>query len=152
MDRIEMKRVIGGKRYDTETATLIADNVYWDGHNFERNGRNTWLYRTPRGAYFQVTGSRWEGERDTLEPLSRDDAIALYEDLDDDEAMDFEAAFNIAPEEPEPDRGRPPMYGEPMRQTAVWLPENMIAWLQAQPGSQSETMRALIEAAMQSQE
>jgi hypothetical protein len=47
-----------------------------------------------------------------------------------------------------PAPGRPPLYDKTMRQTAVWLPEHMLAWLKAQPGGVSETMRALIEAAM----
>jgi len=44
--------------------------------------------------------------------------------------------------------GRPPFYGEKMRQTAIWLPDEMIAWLKTQPGSISETIRSLVEQAM----
>ena len=40
-----MTRVVGRKRYDTEAASLLASDCYWDGHNFERSGRNTWLLR-----------------------------------------------------------------------------------------------------------
>lgn len=36
-----MTRIVDGKRYSVATATLIADNVYWDGNNHERSGRNT---------------------------------------------------------------------------------------------------------------
>jgi hypothetical protein len=43
--------------------------------------------------------------------------------------------------------GRPPLYGESMRQTAVWLPDEMITWLKSQ-GNMSETIRELIEQAM----
>ena len=39
--------IIDRKRYDVSKATLLADNNYWDGHNHERQGRNTFLYRTP---------------------------------------------------------------------------------------------------------
>ena len=28
-----MKKVIGGKSYDTETAQLVASDRYWDGSN-----------------------------------------------------------------------------------------------------------------------
>lgn len=44
--------------------------------------------------------------------------------------------------------GRPPIYSEAMRQTAIFLPEHMITWLKAQPGGMSETVRKLVQAAM----
>jgi hypothetical protein len=88
-----MKRIIGGKVYDTDTAEVIADNAYWDGHNFERQGRNTFLYKTPKNNYFAVHLTQLEGERDTLEPLTQDEAVTLYEQLDDDEAVPFDVAF-----------------------------------------------------------
>ena len=44
-----MEQIINGLRYDTETAALVASDRWWDGHNFERNGRNTYLYRTKAG-------------------------------------------------------------------------------------------------------
>ncbi len=74
-----MTKIVNRKRYSTVTATLIAHDAYWDGHNWERHGRNRYLYRTPKGAYFLVTQTRWEGESDTLDPISLDDAIMLYE-------------------------------------------------------------------------
>ncbi len=92
MERIQMQRVIDGLRYDTEKAVLLAHDVYWDGHNFERNGRNTWLYRTPNGRYFQVVGTLWQGERDTLTPLGPEEARRLYEQLPEHE-VDYEDAF-----------------------------------------------------------
>lgn len=75
----KFERVIDRKRYNVETATLLAGDDHWDGHNFERSGRNTFLYRTPKGAYFTVALSLWQGERDGLIPLSVDDAISTYE-------------------------------------------------------------------------
>jgi len=35
-----------------------------------------------------------------------------------------------------------------MRQTAIWLPEEMIAWLKSQDKTLSETVRDLIKQAM----
>lgn len=52
MKPLPMEAIIGGKRYRTETATLIASDAYWDGHNWERAGTNTFLFRTARGNYF----------------------------------------------------------------------------------------------------
>lgn len=74
-----LTRIVDRVRYSVKTATLLTSDVYWDGHNFERNGRNTWLYRTPNGRYFTVTMSQWQGEDTTLEPVSLDEAIELYE-------------------------------------------------------------------------
>ena len=86
-------RVVDRKRYSVETATMIAHDAYWDGHNFERHGRNTWLYRTPRGAYFLVTRTQWQGERDTLQPVDVENAINRYElDLTEHD-VSYEDAF-----------------------------------------------------------
>ena len=72
-------QIVGRKLYDVESSTLIADDVYWDGNNMERNGRNTFLYRTDKGAWFTVTLSQWQGEDDQLEVMGEDDAYSLYE-------------------------------------------------------------------------
>jgi len=93
MKRIIMKRVIEGHRYNTENATLLADNVYWDGHNMERSGRNAWLYRTHNGRYFVVRGSFWQGERDTLTPVSPEEARALYEEQLPEHTVPYAEAF-----------------------------------------------------------
>ena len=93
MDRVRMSRVVDGVRYDTEKAMLIADDVYWAGHNFERHGRNMWLYRTQRGRYFVVTGTLWQGERHTLEPVTQTEAMRLYEGPLCEHAVEYEEAF-----------------------------------------------------------
>jgi len=79
-------------RYDTTTATLLAGNDYWDGHNYERGGTNTFLYRTRRGRYFAFHRTQWEGRHDYIEPLSEDQAIRLYEELRE-KRVEFEEAF-----------------------------------------------------------
>jgi hypothetical protein len=84
--------VIGGKRYNTATADLIASDAYWDGHNWERRGRNTFLFMTKKGNYFRVTRTQWQGEKDSLVPLSQDEAIQLWEQLPEHE-IPFEEAF-----------------------------------------------------------
>ena len=89
----KFERIIGSKKYSTATATLIASDEYWDGHNFERGGRNTFLYRTQNGAYFTVNLTQWQGERDTLTPIDRTEAIALYEGGLTDHAVNYAEAF-----------------------------------------------------------
>jgi hypothetical protein len=86
-------RIVDRKRYDTKTATLIASDAWWDGHNFERRGRNTWLYRTPKGAFFTVTQTQWEGERDNLEPVSQDEAVSLFEGALTEHEVAYHEAF-----------------------------------------------------------
>ncbi len=95
MKAIDMRAVIDRTVYDTRTATLLADDAWWDGHNFERHGRNTFLYRAKNGAFFVVHCTCWEGEHDSLEPLTGPEAEALYETLaqSDHEALPFEQAF-----------------------------------------------------------
>jgi len=88
----EFVKVVDGKRFSVATATLIAGDDHWDGHNFERSGRNTFLYRTPRNSYFEVTLSQWQGERDSLSPLSTDEAAGLFERMSEPR-MSFEEAF-----------------------------------------------------------
>jgi hypothetical protein len=87
-----MTEVIRGKRYSTRTAVLLAGNDYWDGSNFERAGTNAFLYRTPKGAYFRVDLTQWSGQRNSLEPLSEDEALALWESLSE-KRVEYEEAF-----------------------------------------------------------
>jgi hypothetical protein len=86
-------RIIDRKRYSVKTATLLADDAYWDGHNFERRGRNTFLYRTPGGAYFTVNLTQWQGERDTLTPITQEEAIELYEGSLTEHEVSYADAF-----------------------------------------------------------
>lgn len=79
-----MTAIIDRKRYSTSTATLLAGNDWWDGHNYERSGTNTFLYRTQRGRYFFAHLSCWQGECDTIEPCGIDEAIEFYEGTRDE--------------------------------------------------------------------
>jgi len=86
-------RIIDRKKYSVETSTLIGHDAFWDGHNWERHGRNTFLYRTPGGNYFTVTLTQWQGERDHLEPISQDEAIHLYENALSEHEVPYSKAF-----------------------------------------------------------
>jgi|GEM_PF-1046533 len=142
----KMNAVINGKRYNVATATLLASDNYWDGHNFERHGRNTFLYKTRGGAFFQVNLTQWENERDTITALAEEEAKELYESLQEHE-VDYETAFDTIVEEAT--SGRPMLYDQPMKQVAILLPEEMITWLKSQPDKgMSEVIRDLITASM----
>lgn len=95
MNPREMAQIIDRKLYNTGKATLLSGDDYWDGHNFERSGRNTFLYRTARGAYFATHQTCWQGEFDHIEPVSEGEAIELYESHQGrgDCRVDFEDAF-----------------------------------------------------------
>ena len=83
--------IIDQKRYSTLTAELLAGNDR-DGSKFKRYGRNCFLYRTPEGAYFAVNFTQWKGERDSVDPLSQDQAIELFERMAEKRVI-FEQAF-----------------------------------------------------------
>lgn len=87
-----MSEVIRGKRYTVKNATLLASNEYWDGNNYERGGTNSFLYRTKKGSYFEVNLTQWLGSRDTLSPLSKDEALESWEQLPEKEVA-IEVAF-----------------------------------------------------------
>jgi hypothetical protein len=90
---VKMTKILYGKRYDIETATLLAGDDYWDGKSWERNKRNHFLYRTPKGAYFQVTCTAWVGELDSLGPVSQSEAIELFEGNLTEHRVNFNQAF-----------------------------------------------------------
>jgi len=93
-----IKQVIDGKLYNTETATLLASNHVWDGHNWERQGRNRFLYKTKKGNFFLYNTTLWQGEIDYIEAISEASAKQYYEELPETVA-EYETAFGIAPEE-----------------------------------------------------
>ena len=91
---ISRTRVVDGLRYNTDTATLIAGDDYWDGHNYERRGTNLFLLRTPKGRCFTQTRSQWQGADDgALEPVSLDEAINLYTHQLREHEVPYEDAF-----------------------------------------------------------
>lgn len=89
-----MKKVINNKRYDTEKAMCIADDEFANGTNRDNTGRNSYLYKTPKGNYFAVYTTCWQGEHDRLEPLGLKEALELYEGLENQ--VEFERAFPTA--------------------------------------------------------
>jgi hypothetical protein len=102
MQPVNMTRIVDGKRYSTQTATLLASDAYWDGSNHERHGRNCYLYRTPRGRYFCLHLTMWQGEQDRIEPVTAIEARELYEGMAAHDMADvsFEDAFpNVAIED-----------------------------------------------------
>jgi hypothetical protein len=90
-----MVHVVNKKRYSTNTATLVSGDDFWDGHNYERAGRNTFLYKTRKGAFFKTVLTCWQGEIDAIVPLTQAEAIELWEahDAHGDVRVDFESAF-----------------------------------------------------------
>lgn len=87
------ERIINGKRYSTKGAMLLADDVYWDGHNMDRHGRNCFLYKTKKGNYFAVYLTRWVNESNDLKPIkNEEEARNLYENLEI-KRVSYETAF-----------------------------------------------------------
>lgn len=87
-----MKAIIGGKRFDTETATKIGEAGY-NGSSRDFEWWEEALYKTPRGAAFFTVGSggprsnyarsegqnSWSGQRDVFRALTPEQALAWAE-------------------------------------------------------------------------
>jgi len=93
-----MEQIVNGKLYDTDKATLVASDRYFDGSNFDRHGRNTYLYKTKKGAFFVHHSTLWQGELDSIEPCTEAEAKVYFERLPENEISYFEA-FGTEPEE-----------------------------------------------------
>jgi hypothetical protein len=97
-EKRHMEQIVDGLKYSTENADLVASDRYRDGSNFDRDGRNTYLYRTKKGRFFLLHTSRWEGERDSIEPVGEEAARTFYEDLPE-HGMSYAEAFGEEPED-----------------------------------------------------
>jgi hypothetical protein len=93
-----MRRVIDGKLYDTEKATLLADNEFSDGTNPISHGRATYLYKTKKGNFFALHVTQWQGEHDTIEACPVERAKQIFQQLDDSQSPDYEEVFGAAEE------------------------------------------------------
>lgn len=71
-----MRRMIKGKVYDTETATLLSESAC----RYIRNGRRLmgvdYLFRGPNGAHFLVV-AEFRGENESTLELSLDKALSV---------------------------------------------------------------------------
>lgn len=102
------KKIIDKKRYDTETATLVAEwsngLSYSDFNHCEED-----LYRTksgnwftcgsggPRSSYSRSTGQNsWSGSANVIRALSHDEAREWLERNDEAEALETYFADQIA--------------------------------------------------------
>ena len=101
-----MKKIVEGKRYDTETATLIGEYGYGSHGDFERI--HEVLYRTKTGNYFvagtggpktrysvQVEQNSWSGSSD-IYPLTNDEALEWAQAHLEPEEVEAEFASMIA--------------------------------------------------------
>jgi len=97
----KFEKIIDKKRYSTSTATLLCGNDHWDGHNHERGGTNQFLYKSPRGSYFFVHLTQWEGHHDSIQPCTQDEAIEFFEMCREDcQRVSYDESFpNVKVEE-----------------------------------------------------
>src|SRR4030042_5577521 len=71
MEPENMTWVVTGKQYRTNKATLVAHDEYWNGYSCEQGGRNTFLFSTPKGAFFAQYQTLFPGEINRIVPLER---------------------------------------------------------------------------------
>ena len=93
-----MDQIVNGLQYNTETATRVAHDRYFDGSNWERHCRNTYLYKTKNGRFFLHHTTLWQGELDRIVPVNADEAQRYYERLPEHE-MSYAEAFGEEPED-----------------------------------------------------
>lgn len=103
-----MKKIIGSKRYDTETATLIADASsggsrtdfsFWEEELYQKKTGEFFLYGSggPMSRYSKACGdNNWSGD-EAIIPLSLDAAKRWAEKYMD--ADDYEKVFGMVEEE-----------------------------------------------------
>lgn len=93
------KRIIDGKRYDTKTATLVAEwsNDYscndfkWCEEDLYRTPRGNWFTHGsggPMSKYAESCGSGWSGSRNKIQALTAAEAQEWLERHDEDAALE----------------------------------------------------------------
>ena len=97
MRPLRMTALIGGKRYATDTSTLLASGLSEGGPDWAPQGKYTFLFRTADGRFFAQhrmgpNDRNVHNERYWVEPLTEIDAIPLYWELPE-KGTDFEEAF-----------------------------------------------------------
>lgn len=92
-----MKKTINGKRYDTETAELVAEYSYSNSNDFHYLSEE--LYRTKKGNWFiageggaaskyaKSSGNSSFGSSD-IEAISKDEALEWLQKYDENDAID----------------------------------------------------------------
>jgi len=90
-------KVINGKRYDTDTARLVAHDQMFPV--WYRAARCTYLYVTKKGNFFLYKISPVQGELpEDIIPIATDEAKKWYGELPFAE-LDYEDAFHEEPED-----------------------------------------------------
>lgn len=84
------EEIIGGKRYSTKTAILIARGI--GEHTDDPHNWNIFLYRTPENTFFKIHLYPGEIIKNLLDPISRLEALNLYKNLTD-RCVDLDDAF-----------------------------------------------------------
>ncbi len=97
MGPLRMTALIGGKRYSTDTSTLLAQGDYTGGPEWVPQEKRTFLFRTKDGRFFaqhraHPSTQNVHNERYWVEPLAEIEAIPMYWELDEKSA-DFDTAF-----------------------------------------------------------
>jgi len=104
-----MKKIIDGKRYDTDTATRVCDLSPRGFYGSDYRREDTWLYRTRLGNWFMAgeggPRSRWAqpyGQSGStsgsgLRPLDKETARELLERYGDED--DVEMYFGASVED-----------------------------------------------------
>lgn len=72
-----MKKIINGRKYDTNTATRLFET-------YSGVGCSGKLYRKNNGEFFVAHLTQWDGQSDWIEPISESEAKELIGEKDGD--------------------------------------------------------------------
>lgn len=77
-------QIVNRKRYSTNDSTKVASS--------STTGRTVYLFRTQKGNWFFAHITIWQDERDKITPTNVDDALAFFEDAQD-QYLGYSEAF-----------------------------------------------------------
>jgi hypothetical protein len=90
--KFNMKKIIDGKVFNTETATRIA---YETGLVLDRDGRR-YLYKTKKGDFFRYLEALHPNDNDSILQYSKEEAKQFYEHYTP--CVEWGEAFDEVPE------------------------------------------------------
>ncbi|QNE38966.1 hypothetical protein F1C16_05065 [Hymenobacter sp. NBH84] len=93
-----MKKVIGGKLYNTATATLVAGDDAWNGQTYGSDFSKDYLYKTQKGNFFLYHTTRMQGETEYIKPVTKEEAMEIFEEMDN-QRLEYAEAFGVEPQE-----------------------------------------------------
>lgn len=88
----KINQILNRQLYGKDEATLLAHDVP-DGRDLDRADSNRFLFRAINGDFFTVTVEKEDGGRETVTPITRVEAVTLYDRYLSKQEVSFLDAF-----------------------------------------------------------